>query len=142
MIAEYEDLTFAVVYGTLIDKNVFNILTSSITTCCNHDILPYMKYCPLCAKLINNNINVNDMSGDLSAFVAKDNMYYLGYVYDTYETCMRIDSPYPTVIPSLQFTNIEISTHKANHTQEEMMEIIIDYLPTYTGIFKTYVIAI
>ena len=39
-------------------------------SCCNHDILPYMNFCPVCGTDVSySNVPVNNTNGDLSLFL-------------------------------------------------------------------------
>ena len=143
MYTKYENVTTAIIFATKIDNYLFSNISSTVS-CCNHNILPYMKYCPICAQPINHiSIPINDFSGNLSIFIAKNNTHYIGFAYDVYEQNIKNDS-IMFIPPTIEFSNIVVESSKVNHTHEEMIDAIVKVAELYNWYnlidVKTYVV--
>jgi hypothetical protein len=56
--------------GLILHNKEIEQINKRPLSCCNHDILPYMNYCPVCGTDVSySNVSVNNTNGDLSLFL-------------------------------------------------------------------------
>ena len=66
--------------GLILHNKEIEQINKRPISCCNHDILPYMNYCPVCGTDVSySNVPVNNTNGDLSLFVNSKNQTIIGF---------------------------------------------------------------
>lgn len=56
--------------GLILHNKEIEQINKRLISCCDHDILPYMNFCPICGTDVSySNVPVNNTNGDLSLFL-------------------------------------------------------------------------
>ena len=55
--------------GLILHNKEIEQINKRPISCCDHDILPYMNYCPICSTDVYTSVPVNNTNGDLSLFL-------------------------------------------------------------------------